>query len=103
MYAIIEDSGVQFRVGKGDVFRIDLRDAQEQPQTVEFNRVLMVGGESPRIGAPYVEGAKVMADVVDDEDSEKVTIFKFRRRKNYRRKIGHRQNYLKVKVTEIVA
>ena len=102
MYAIIEDSGVQYKVGKGDVFRIDLRQGDEQPLTVEFDRVLMVGGEAPRIGQPYVEGAKVVADVVDDQDNEKVTIFKFRRRKNYRRKIGHRQHFLKVKVTDIV-
>jgi large subunit ribosomal protein L21 len=102
MYAIIEDSGVQYRVARGDVFRIDLRQATQQPQTVEFDRVLMVGGDSPRIGAPYVEGVKVVADVVDDQDSEKTTIFKFRRRKNYRRKVGHRQHFLRVKVTDII-
>lgn len=102
MYAIIEDSGHQYKIGKGDVFRIDLRDAEEQPQTVEFDRILMLGGDTARIGTPYVDGAKVIADVVDDEDSDKVTIFKFKRRKNYRRKIGHRQHFLKVKVTDIV-
>ena len=102
MYAIFEDSGVQYKATKGDSFRIDLRQGDEQPKTVEFDRVLLVGGEKPRIGEPYVKGAKVLADVVSDTDSEKVTIVKFRRRKNYRRKIGHRQNYLKVKVTEIV-
>lgn len=102
MYAIIEDSGSQFKVGKGDVIRIDLRQGEEQPDTVEFDRVLMIGGEQPRIGTPYVDGVTVKADVVSDEESEKVTIFKFRRRKNYRRKIGHRQEFLKVKVTDIV-
>lgn len=103
MHAIIEDSGVQYRVGKGDVFRIDLRQGDTQPQTVEFDRILAIGsGADVRIGAPYVAGAKVVADVVDDSDSDKTTIYKFRRRKNYRRKTGHRQHYLKVKVTDIL-
>src|ERR1051325_8180953 len=94
MYAIMEDSGVQFKVGKGDVFRVDLRQGEKQPTTVQFDRVLMIGGgDAPKVGAPYVAGAKVVADVVDEDDSDKISIFKFRRRKNYRRKTGHRQRY----------
>jgi large subunit ribosomal protein L21 len=103
MYAIIEDSGTQIKVGKGDVVKIDLRPGQEQPETVVFDRVLLIGGAEPKIGTPYVQGATVKADVVSDEESQKVTIFKFRRRKNYRRKVGHRQPYLTVKVTDITA
>ena len=103
MYAIIEDSGTQIRVGKGDIVQVDLRQGDEQPDTIVFDRVLLIGGDEPKIGAPYVAGASVTADVVSDEESEKVTIFKFKRRKNYRRKVGHRQNFLKVKVTDIKA
>lgn len=100
MYAIIEDSGSQIKVSKGDVVKVDLRQGDTQPETIVFDRVLLVGGDAPQIGAPYVAGATVTADVVK-EDSEKVTIFKFARRKNYRRKIGHRQPFLQVKVTDI--
>lgn len=103
MYAIIEDSGSQIRVGEGDVIHVDVRDLEENQKTLEFDRVLMVGGDQPRIGAPYVDGAKVTAEVLDNVRGEKVTIYKFKRRKKYRRKQGHRQEYLKLKVTGISA
>jgi large subunit ribosomal protein L21 len=102
MYAVIEDSGSQFRVGKGDVIKVDRRDLDESQTNVEFDRVLMVGGDdSPKIGTPYVDNAKVTAEVVSEERTEKVTGIKFKRRKNYRRKVGHRQPILKVKITDI--
>jgi large subunit ribosomal protein L21 len=102
MYAIIEDSGSQYKISAGDVIRIDTREIGEGQKTLTFDKVLLVGGESPKIGAPYVKGAKVTAELVGD-DSVKVTIQKFKRRKNYKRKRGHRQNYLKVKITDIAA
>ena len=106
MYAIIEDSGGQFKVAKGDIIRIDLRDLEENQSTIEFDRVLLVGGvpeAAAQVGQPYVSGAKVTADVLTEVRGEKITIIKFKRRKNYRRKKGHRQTFLRVRVTDIAA
>jgi large subunit ribosomal protein L21 len=103
MYAIIEDSGAQFRVEKGQELDIDCRDAQ-QGATVTFDRVLLVADEKGiRVGRPVVEGAKVTAEVVADVKGPKVEIVKVRRRKSSRRHTGHRQPYLRVRVTEIEA
>lgn len=101
MYAIIEDSGTQIRVGEGEVFHVDVRDLEEGQNTLEFDKVLLVGGDEPRLGAPYVDGAKVTAEVVDRVRDDKINVIKFKRRKGYRRKHGHRQSYLKLKVTGI--
>ena len=105
MYAIIEDSGSQFKVGKGDIIRVDLRDLAENQTNIEFDRVLLIGGEesAAKIGEPYVSGAKVTAEVLTEVKGDKITIIKFKRRKNYRRKKGHRQRFLRVKVTDIAA
>jgi large subunit ribosomal protein L21 len=105
MYAIIEDSGSQFKVGKGDIIRVDLRELPENVTDIQFDKVLLVGGSSdaPKIGAPYVAGAKVTAEVLTEVKGDKITIIKFRRRKNYRRKKGHRQRFLRVRVTDIAA
>lgn len=102
MYAIIEDSGSQIKVGKGDIVRVDLRQG-EQPDQIVFEKVLLIGGDAPKLGEPYVQGAKVTADVLSEERDKKVITYKFNRRKNYRRKRGHRQSFLKIKVTEITA
>ena len=103
MYAIIEDSGTQIKVSQGDVIRIDLRDLPDDAQSVTFDRVLMVGGDAKatKIGQPVLKGASVTADILDPDDSEKVSIVKQKRRKTYKRNKGHRQHYIKVKVTEI--
>lgn len=101
MYAIIDDSGSQYKVGKGDVIRVDIRDLAPDAKTVTFNKVLLIGGDKPRIGAPYLSGASVTAELLGEEKGDKVTIVKFKRRKNYKRKRGHRQNYLKVRITDI--
>ena len=105
MYAVIEDSGRQFRVTEGDVVDVDLRDLAEDTQQIEFDRVLFVGNDGDvKIGTPVVDGAKVVAEVVDPlAKGPKVFIHKWRRRKNMRRRTGHRQKYLRVKVTQIVA
>jgi len=108
MYAVIEDSGTQFKVSEGDVIRVDLRqtegDEAPQPETIEFDRVLLVGGEgTPTIGQPIVDGARVTAEVLTEVRGDKITIIKFRRRKHYRRKKGHRQRFLRVKITGIAA
>ena len=101
MYAIIEDSGTQFKVTSGDRIRID-RAVDEGTKTVEFDRVLLVAGEgSPKIGAPLVSGAKVIADVLGAVKGPKIDIVKYKRRKGYHKKIGHRQKYTEVKITAI--
>ena len=105
MYAIIEDSGQQFKVSEGDVLRVDLRDLAEGAKEIEFNRVLLLAEEgSVRVGRPLVEGAKVQAEILDPlAKGEKVYVYYFRRRKHSRSKVGHRQKYIEVRVTKIVA
>lgn len=104
MYAIIEDGGRQYKVTPGDKIYVDLRDLPEGQQAIEFDRVLALGeGESARIGQPLVEGAKVVAKLQGEIKDDKIHIFKFRRRKNYHRKTGHRQRHLQVTISEILA
>lgn len=104
MYAVIADSGTQFKVSEGDIIRVDLRDLAEDQTAIQFDKVLMIGGEGQTtLGTPAVEGAKVTAEVLTEVKGEKITIIKFRRRKNYRRKRGHRQRFLRVKITGIEA
>lgn len=103
MYAIIDDHGRQYTVRAGDLVDIDLEDAPEQ-QSITFDRVLMVRDESGmKIGTPTVAGAKVVATVLGDVKGKKLIIRKYRRRKNYRRKQGHRQHYTRVRIESIEA
>jgi large subunit ribosomal protein L21 len=105
MYAIIEDSGKQFKVTSGDRIRIDRpvnEIAAEEVKNITFEKVLLVAGEgSPRIGTPLVGGATVTADVIGVARGPKIDIQKYKRRKGYHKKIGHRQTYLEVKITGI--
>jgi large subunit ribosomal protein L21 len=106
MYAIIEDSGTQIKVSSGDVLEIDLRAAGKNPakgDTMTFDRVLLVGGgdKPARIGTPYLAGATVTAEVLEPLLGDKIEIRKYARRKGYRRKAGHRQPYLRVKIGAI--
>ena len=105
MYAIIEDSGAQLRVEEGATLTIDLRELPENASTLTFDRVLLIGGKgAPTIGQPYVDGASVNAEIIDREfKGEKIDVIKFKRRKGYRRKQGHRQRYMRVKVSSISA
>ncbi|MBL1216763.1 MAG: 50S ribosomal protein L21 [Planctomycetes bacterium] len=102
MYAIIEDSGSQMKVQQGDVFEIDLRDAKADDE-ITFDHVLLVGPDEGDavIGTPYVNGAAVTAKVLCEKKGEKLQIIKYKRRKGYKRKVGHRQPYLTVEVTGI--
>jgi large subunit ribosomal protein L21 len=101
MYAVFEDGSRQYRVGEGDVVKVDYR-AAEIGSRVEFKRVLLYNnGTDVRIGQPLVEGVRVVADVVD-HPSTKLYIQHFRRRKNYRRLRGHRQPYTSVRVRHIL-
>lgn len=103
MYAIFEDSGSQIRAKVGDLLTIDLREVADSATSVTFDKVLMLGGEgAAKIGTPYVGGATVKADIVEREiKGEKLDVVTFKRRKGFRKKIGHRQRYMKVKVTDI--
>ncbi len=102
MYAVIEDSGTQIKVAEGDVIQVAKRELAADTATITFDRVLMVGdGDKAKVGDPLVKGAKVTADILAQGRTDKVTVIKFKRRKDYRRKKGHRQDYLKVKITSI--
>ena len=102
MYAVIKTGGKQYRVAANDTLRVE-KIVGEKGATVEFNEVLMVGGDgAAKIGTPLVSGAKVTAEVVEQGRADKVIAFKKRRRKNSRRKRGHRQELTTVKITNIV-
>ncbi len=101
-YAVIETGGKQYRVQANDVVSVELIDGAEAGQSVEIGRVLAVNdGSGLQIGAPVVEGAKVVAEVVEEFRAPKVVAFKKKRRKGYHRKVGHRQHLLKVKIASI--
>ena len=103
MYAIIEDSGTQLRVEQGQTLDIDLRKAAPG-ESVTFERVLLVADEKGvRLGKPVIQGAKVTAEVLGEMKGPKIEVFKLRRRKSSRRHTGHRQGYLRVRVTAIEA
>jgi len=103
MYAIIEDQGRQYTVREGDVVRLDLRDATEK-ESIVFDRVLMVRDDNEtKVGTPTLAGAKVVATVVGEVKGTKLVVRKFKRRKNYRRKQGHRQRYTQVRIESIEA
>ena len=100
MYAIIATGGKQYRVSEGDVIYIEKIDAQVD-STVSFD-VLLVGNEGDvKIGTPVVEGVKAEGKVVGQVRGEKIVVFKYKSKKNYRRKQGHRQPYTKVEITKI--
>jgi large subunit ribosomal protein L21 len=105
MYAIVEDSGCQFKVEEGQELRVDLRRPEVAPGgEILFDRVLAVRDQSGlRLGKPVLAGASVTAEVVDETRGPKLVIQKFRRRKNFRRKTGHRQSYLTVRIKRIQA
>ncbi len=101
MYAIVEDSGTQWRVEEGQTLRIDSRTA-EAGGDLTFDRVLLLSDENGvQVGKPLVEGAKVTAEVLGPAKGPKLEVVKVRRRKNSRTHTGHRQGYLTVRVTSI--
>lgn len=101
MYAIIETGGKQYRVEQGDVIDVELLDVEEG-KPIAFNQVLFCKTDSKTIvGVPHIEGAVVYGQLMQHVRGPKVISFKYKQRKNYRRKCGHRQNYLRVKITDI--
>ena len=101
MYAVIKTGGKQYRVAPNEVLTIE-KVAGEAGATVEFAEVLMLGGEAPKVGTPGVTGAKVTAEILEHGRAAKVIAFKKRRRKNSRRKRGHRQEQTTVRIKDIV-
>ena len=103
MYAVIETGGKQYKVSEGDVVFIEKMDAAEG-ETVTFDKVLVLAdGENVNVGAPTVEGATVTAKVEKQGKAKKIYVFKMKRKKNYRRKKGHRQPFTKVTIEKINA
>lgn len=102
MYALVEIRGKQYKVEQGSLIKVDLL-GEEAGNKVEFDTVLMLSGEKgPKIGQPYVDGAKVLATVGPTVKGTKVKVLKFKKRKGYTRTQGHRQKYSVIKVNEII-
>lgn len=101
MFAVFKTGGKQYRVAAEDVLRVD-KVKGDPGEVVEFGEVLIVGGETVTLGAPTVAGATVAAEVLDQARGPKVIAFKKRRRKNSRRKRGHRQGFTLIRITEIL-
>lgn len=102
MYAIIETGGKQYRVEKGDIINVELL-AAEKGGKVEFKHVLFLNnGAAAKVGNPHLAKSMVIGELLQEIRGEKVVSFRYKRRKRIRRKVGHRQNYSQVKITDIV-
>jgi large subunit ribosomal protein L21 len=101
MYAVIKTGGKQYRVNQGDIIKVEKLTA-DVGSKVDFDQVLLVGeGADVKVGAPVVDGAKVSGTVVAQDRHKKIVVFKMKRRKGYRRKQGHRQDYTGVRIEAI--
>ena len=101
MYAVIKTGGKQYRVREGDTLRIE-KLAAEAGAKVQFDQILMVGeGDKVSVGTPYLSGSQVSATVISQGRGEKIKVVKFKRRKNYLRRNGHRQSFTEVEITKI--
>lgn len=101
MYAVIASGGKQYRVEEGQVLNLETLDG-EVGKSVDFDKILMiVDGEKVNVGKPYIEGAKVAAEIVEHGRAKKINILKFKRRKHQMKRQGHRQNFTQVKITSI--
>ena len=100
MYAVIETGGKQYQVKEGDEIFIEKLDESGE---VVFDKVVMLGGDSPEIGDPYVDGASVKGSIIKSGKAKKITVFTYKPKKGKKRKLGHRQPYTKVKIEKISA
>jgi large subunit ribosomal protein L21 len=101
MYAVIETGGKQYRVNKGDIIKVE-KLTVDVGEKVDFDRVLLVGeGTDVKVGSPLVDGASVSGTVVEQDRHKKIIVFKMKRRKGYRRKQGHRQDYTGILIDKI--
>jgi large subunit ribosomal protein L21 len=99
MFAVVETGSKQYIVKEGDILRVEKLNAEKGAE-IEFDKVIMV---DDKIGNPYVENAKVKATVIAQGKAKKIIVFKFKRRKGFQKKIGHRQHFTQVKITKILA
>lgn len=103
MYAIIETAGKQYRVSKGDKIRVEKINANNDAE-ITFDKVILLGkDDTPVIGTPYIEGASVTAKILEHGKEEKVIVFRYRRKKNYRKFRNHRQEYTSILIESINA
>lgn len=101
-YAIVRDGGGRaLRVAEGDVVRLDLRRGAKKGDRITLDRVEFLGGDPPRVGVPLVKGARVLAEVRGETKGEKLIAYKYKRRKRYERKRGHRQHYTEVRIVKV--
>lgn len=98
--AVIRTGGKQYRVSEGDTLKVELLEGKPG-DAVQFSEVLMVGGDAPKFGKPTIAGAKVEGEIVRQDRGERLVVFKFKRRKRYKRQGGHRQYETQVKITKI--
>lgn len=102
MYAVIKTGGKQYKVAEGDKLHVEKLPGDAGDE-ISFDEVLLVGGDTPKVGTPKVAGASVKAKILSQDKGDKIIVFKFKRRKNYRRKQGHRQPYTQIQITGISA
>ncbi|MGI5920429.1 MAG: 50S ribosomal protein L21 [Syntrophomonadaceae bacterium] len=102
MYAVIQTGGKQYKVSEGDVLKVEKLKAEPGEKLV-LDQVLMINSDdgSVKVGTPLVAGAKITAEVIEQGKHKKIIVFKYKRRKNYRKKQGHRQAYTKIKIEKI--
>jgi large subunit ribosomal protein L21 len=98
--AVIQSGNRQYRVAEGDLIKVDKLPGKPG-DSVEFGKVLLIGGDETKFGKPTLSGAKVTGEIVRQGRAEKLIVFKFKRRKKYRRKNGHRQDFTEVKITGV--
>lgn len=103
MYAIVKDGNKSFRCEEGAILRLDLRKGAARGDTITLDRVEFVGGEKPRVGTPTVKGARVLAEVRKEVRGDKLIAFKYKNRKGFEKKRGHRQRYTEVRITKVEA
>ncbi len=102
MYAVIRIGGKQYKVFEGDLIRVE-KIEEEIGKEMEINEVLMIAnGERVEVGRPFLPQAKVIGEIVEKDRAKKIIVFKFRRRKGYRKKIGHRQYYIALRIKKIL-
>jgi large subunit ribosomal protein L21 len=102
MYAIIETGGKQYKVSENEIIKVEKLDAEEGSD-FEFSKVILINKDGEiTTGNPYLENARVIGEVLETKKDKKIIVFKFKRRKNYKRKKGHRQFYTKLKIKDIL-
>lgn len=101
MYALVEIRGKQYKAEVGSLIKVDSLKSEVGTE-FEFDTVLMIGGENSKIGTPYVTGAKVKAIVEHNIKDKKIRVYKYKRRKNYRRTQGHRQQYSLIRISDVL-